>query len=69
MTLPSLFLMTVIFMSVSSGLGEKRNRLTIYFLESYEQSRIQGHAATVLTLPSLFLMTVIFMLGNLLRCA
>ena len=62
LTLPLLFLMTVIF---KCGSVTEKYRLPVergYFLGDVEMSsRTQGQAAIVLTLPLLCLMTVIFM--------
>jgi len=67
-TLPSLFLTTVIFMSLSWGTVEKGEfrRSGRYFFSGTEgASSIQGHTAIVCTLPLVFLMMVIFMVQTL----
>ena len=69
LTLPLLFLTTVIFM-MSPSFASKglRNRIAGYFVDDPPtggSSMIQGHTFIVFTLPLLFLITVIFMTQSL----
>jgi hypothetical protein len=61
LTLPLLFLMTVIFIGVPrKNLGFRPESGARQFLAMGGSSMIQGHAAIVLTLPFDFLMIVTF---------
>ena len=67
MTLPFVFLITVIFMVISLNLMKLAcflRKVPTQSLATSGSSSSQGHCDTVLTLPFVFLMTVIFMANS-----
>lgn len=64
LTLPPLFLITVIFIRILK-LKKELGTPQFYFFADGGSSRIQGHTFIVFTLPLLFFTTVIFMARSL----